>query len=114
MKGIKDGASNVMLISEKQMNLANEPPVEDDDQGYCVGHDIDIMRTCAVPPQKDYVDPKEGSGGGSRVYRFGSSHPGVIIVAMCDGSVRTISYEIDQQTFLNLGRRRDGAELKLD
>jgi hypothetical protein len=112
--GIKDGTSNVMLIGEKQMNLFNEPPVEDDDQGYCVGHDIDIMRTCAVPPQKDYVDVSEGPGGGNRVYRFGSSHPGVIVVAMCDGSTRTISYDIDQQTFFNLGRRRDGAELKLD
>lgn len=114
MNGIKDGASNVMLISEKQMNLANEPPAEDDDQGYCVGHDIDIMRTCAVPPQADYVDAQECSGGGSRVYRFGSSHPGVIVVAMCDGSTRTISFNIDQQTFFNLGRRRDGAQLRLD
>lgn len=114
MKGIKDGTSNVMLIGEKQMNLANEPPAEDDDQGYCVGHDIDNMRTCAVPPQADYVDAQEGQGGGSRVYRFGSSHSGVVTVAMCDGSVRGISYKIDQPTFLNLGRRKDGTALKLD
>lgn len=114
LNGIKDGSSNVMLVGEKQMNIANEPPAEDDDQGFCVGHDIDIMRTCAVPPQKDYNDPQEGYGGGTRIYRFGSSHDGVMVVAMCDGSVRTISYSIDQQTFLNLGRRRDGAKLNLD
>jgi uncharacterized protein DUF1559 len=113
-RGIQDGTSNVMLIAEKQMNLANEPPAADDDDGYCTGHDIDIVRTCALPPQKDYVDPTEGPGGGSRVYRFGSSHPGVLVVAMCDGSTRTISYQIDQKTFFNLGRCRDGAAVKLE
>lgn len=113
-KGIKDGTSNVLLFSEKQMNISNEPPAEDDDQGYCVGHDIDNMRTCVVPPQKDYNDPAEGNGGGNRVYRFGSSHDGCIVVGMCDGSTRTVSYKVDQQTFLNLCRRRDGAKLNLD
>lgn len=113
-KAITDGTSHVMLISEKQVNLANTPPAEDDDQGYCVGHDIDNMRTCVVPPSKDYFDPNEGKGGGNRVYRFGSSHPGLIVVSMCDGSVRTVSYQVDQQTFLNLGRRKDGAKLNLD
>lgn len=113
-EAIADGTSYVMLISEKQMNLANEPPVEDDDQGDCVGHDIDNIRTCVVPPKKDYHDLKEGKGGGNRVYRFGSSHPGLIVVSMCDGSVRTVSYEVDQQTFFNLGRRKDGAKLNLD
>jgi type II secretory pathway pseudopilin PulG len=112
--GIRDGSSNVMLISEKQMNDCVEPPTADDDQGYCVGHDIDNMRTCIVPPQKDYCDPKEGLGGGSRIYRFGSSHPGVIVVAMCDGSTRIVNFNIDQQTFFNLGRRRDGAKLAID
>jgi prepilin-type N-terminal cleavage/methylation domain-containing protein len=114
LNGIKDGTANVMLISEKQMNLANEPPVADDDQGYSAGHDIDVVRTCFVPPQKDYVDQQEGPGGGNRIYRFGSSHPGVIVVAMCDGSTRVINMNIDQQVFYNLGRRRDGAKLSLD
>lgn len=114
LSGIKDGTSNVLLFSEKQMNLANEPPAEDDDQGYCVGHDVDNMRTCVVPPQKDYSDPAEGYGGGNRVYRFGSSHDSCIVVAMCDGSTRTVSYQIDQRTFLNLCRRRDGAKVNLD
>jgi hypothetical protein len=114
LNGIKDGVSNVLLYSEKQMNVANEPPAEDDDQGYCVGHDIDNMRTCVVLPQPDYVDATEGNGGGNRVYRFGSSHAGYIVVAMCDGSTRTVSYQIDQKTFLNLCRRRDGAKLNLD
>jgi prepilin-type processing-associated H-X9-DG protein len=64
--------------------------------------------------QRRYFNAKEGPGGGNRLYRFGSSHSGVITVAMCDGSVRTISFNIDQQTFFNLGRRKDGAALKLD
>jgi len=114
LAGIKDGTSNVMLISEKQMNIALEPPVQDDDQGYCVGHDIDNVRSCFLQPQKDYVAPSEGASPASRPYIFGSSHPGVIVVVMCDGSTRLVNMSIDQVTFQRLGMRRDGNPINID
>jgi len=114
MAGIKDGTSNVLLFSEKQMNLANEPPVQDDDDGYATGHDIDNVRSCFIQPAKDYVDQTEGATPANRPYRFGSSHPGIIVVAMCDGSTRTVSMSIDQLVFFNLGRRRDGTPINID
>lgn len=114
LTGIKDGTSNVLLISEKQMNEANEPPVQDDDQGYATGHDVDNVRSCMLQPAKDYVDTNEGAAPPKRPYVFGSSHPGILVVAMCDGSTRTVSFSIDQLVFYNLGQRRDGTPVNLD
>lgn len=116
LAGIKDGTSNVLMYGEKQMNLANDVGgAQDDNDGYCVGFDIDIMRSCLLPPQKDYVDATEGNAPSSRNYIFGSSHSGgIMVVGMCDGSTRTISFQIDQATFTGLCMRRDGAVLNLE
>jgi prepilin-type N-terminal cleavage/methylation domain-containing protein len=116
MAGIKDGTSNVMMYGEKQMNINNDQGgSQDDDQGYCVGFDIDIMRSCLMQPQKDYVDAAEPPAPSNRPYLFGSSHSGgIMVVGMCDGSTRTISFQIDQATFAGLGLRRDGAVLNLE
>ena len=39
---------------------------------------------------------------------FGSSHPGGWLVAMCDGSVRSVEYDIDATTHRQMGNRSDG------
>ena len=119
LAGIKDGSSNVLMYGEKQMNIANEPiglgGPQDDSFGYCVGFDINIVRSCLLPPQKDYNDPAEGNTPSNRNYIFGSAHSGqVMVVGMCDGSTRTISFQIDQLTFQKLCMRKDGGVLNLD
>jgi hypothetical protein len=113
MAGIKDGSSNVLMLSEKQMNMTEEP-AQDDDQGYCVGFDIDNMRSCFLPPQPDYYDNTEGNAPTNRDYIFGSSHPGILVVGMCDGSTRTVTYGIDPTVFQALCLRRDGAVVNID
>jgi prepilin-type N-terminal cleavage/methylation domain-containing protein len=117
LAGIKDGTSNVLMFSEKQMNLANEPasmPYPDDDNGHVAGFDVDNMRSCLFAPVKDYVDPAEGNTPTTRPYIFGSSHPAGIVVALCDGSVRLVTYQVDQGSFANLCLRRDGAAVNID
>jgi hypothetical protein len=39
---------------------------------------------------------------------FGSSHPGVFITALVDGSVRPIAFSIDRDVFEGLGDRSGG------
>jgi prepilin-type N-terminal cleavage/methylation domain-containing protein len=117
--GIKDGTSNVLMYGEKQMNIANEPNgrtgPQDDNDGFCAGFDVDNMRSCLLPPQRDYNDPAEGPTPASRPYIFGSPHSGgIMVVGMCDGSTRTVSFTIDASTFQALCLRRDGNTINLD
>ena len=41
-------------------------------------------------------------------YNFGSAHLAGFNMALCDGSVRTISYSIDLMTHIHLANRKDG------
>jgi len=42
---------------------------------------------------------------------FGSAHPASFNIVLCDGSVRSVNYTIDQTTFMRLGNRADGQPL---
>jgi prepilin-type processing-associated H-X9-DG protein len=46
--------------------------------------------------------------------RFGGSHPSGCMVAMCDGSVRSISYSIDAINWMNLCLINDGQVITFD
>ncbi len=47
----------------------------------------------------------------AQVYIFGSAHTGGFNVVLCDGSVRIVQYNIDQDNFRRLGNREDGENL---
>jgi prepilin-type processing-associated H-X9-DG protein len=53
------------------------------------------------------LEPDEG--GCSR--RFGSAHAGVFNAVYCDGSVHSLSYDIDGVEFQLLGMRSDGGAI---
>lgn len=112
---ITDGTSNTMLIGEKFLR----PDLYDggsasDDKGWTDGWDPDTMRsTCYKPLQDTLAGTSGGSleaiyGFNADVVNFGSAHPGGFNAVFADGSVHTISYDIDVQTFDNLGDRQDG------
>jgi prepilin-type processing-associated H-X9-DG protein len=67
------------------------------------GYDIDNTRWIGAVPVKDIDDPDATFDS-----VFGSSHPGGINLALCDGSVQTISYDIEQQIWGCYGARNDG------
>ena len=87
---VSDGLSNTLWVGEKTMNTASYAGgdgAESDNVGYLVGLDIATLRNADNGPKMDVPAP---TGGRS----FGSAHPGGMNVALCDGSVRIISYNV--------------------
>jgi prepilin-type processing-associated H-X9-DG protein len=113
-----------------------------DDEGYTLGVTWDTIRygegansATYQPSMQPYSDawgnpgnpvvdqpcPATFSGGGYAPnfpgwpnYRWGSAHPGGVNIALCDGSVRTMSYGIDLKVLSLLCARNDGQVFQLD
>ncbi len=70
-----------------------------DNEHMYMGYDCDIVRSThsSLSPQ---VDTQE-----DHMWRFGSAHPTTFNSANCDGSVQTLSYEIDAAVFDASGDR---------
>ena len=110
---ISDGTSNTYMVGEKNLDPdayegTDSVPGETgalgsggDGQGYFVGYDWDTHRFAHKPPIQD-------SPGADLYEVFGSAHPGAWSVVLCDGSVRSISYDIDLTTHKRLANRHDG------
>ncbi len=82
-------------------------------RGWSDGWDPDTMRSTCFPPMADSsANPTTpGAGGpdgkGDTLF-FGSAHSGVFNASFADGSVQSLTYEIDPQMFDYMGDRRDG------
>lgn len=119
---VKDGTSHTLLVSEKLLPLDNYDgsgpyfdgqirTFEGDDRGWSDGWDYDIIRSTGVQPSKDYAKPAADYNTdkmAKECIMFGSAHTAGIQGVFGDGSVRTISYEIDRDVFNMLGNRVDG------
>jgi prepilin-type processing-associated H-X9-DG protein len=82
-----------------------------DDRGWSDGWDPDSMRSTCFPPMEDGSGLAVNDalfGQNADVLNFGSAHSGGFNCVFVDGSVHTISYEIDPLVFDRLGDRRDG------
>ena len=103
---VADGVSNTIMLGEKRTNLNSLRGFQsDDNEGYTSGWDHDMYRRTDLLPLPDF----SGTTGTYVIEgRFGSSHAGGLNVAMGDGSVRFIPFNIDATTWLNLGHCRDG------
>ena len=104
---ISDGTSQTFFAGEKYI-----PAGEYDtsgwvgnDQGWDQGFDHDVVRWTALPPNGDAamlsITDQEA------VTTFGSAHPTGCQMVNCDGSVVTISYDVDPTTFSLMGSRND-------
>jgi len=91
---------------------------ESDDRGWTDGWDPDVMRFTGFQPLPDndegicFSDDKnywKTCTGDDDVYFFGSAHPNGINAAYADGSVHSITYNVDVEIFNALGTR-NGAE----
>jgi len=104
LAGIIDGTSNTLLLGEKRLNVARLGTFQhDDNEGWASGWDWDAIRWGNERPARDHRDGSIIGCSG-----FGSSHAGGFNAALCDGSVRTVSYGVDQGVFRSVCIRDDG------
>jgi prepilin-type processing-associated H-X9-DG protein len=108
LRQVIDGTSKTYMVGEKSVNVdayeANDGvDIIDhgDDQGWLAGHNGDTVRSSGYPPLKD---PQ-----GFNPYEYwGSPHPGGLNMMYADGSVRTVSYDVDLEIHKALGTRAGG------
>jgi len=117
LANVTDGTANTLLIGEKRLNRGYLGQYQgDDNEGYTSGWDHDTMRYSGTLPSGGFAPPLPDytSSGGDGGQRFGSSHPGGLNVSVCDGSVKFISFTVDQVMFAQMGNRNDGAAVTID
>lgn len=107
---IRDGTSNTYLLGEKYIQPEYYAPAAvssteydpgDNETVYC-GLDADNYRSSALQPYQDQSQYQN-------YLTFGSAHSSGFNMALCDGSVRSMSYMVDLTTHSRLGSRDDGA-----
>lgn len=106
---ITDGSSCTLLAGEKCLNAGMADQYQtDDDSGWTDGWDWDNIRWGRYQPHADWdlsiavKDNRELHGA------FGSAHNGYFNGALCDGSVRSISFSVSLEAFRRLSSRNDG------
>lgn len=131
MRMITDGASNTYMIGEKYLfpdayeggALATTAPgwTLGENQGMYTGAEWDNQRVAfepsgttfppsggSTPSDPEFYQPRQDRGGYDSYAAFGSAHSGGFNMGMCDGSVQSISYDIDSRVHRNLANRMDG------
>ena len=110
---ITDGTSHTMLFGEKYVNGHwTAGGSWGDNAGWYVGRSWDSQRFAVYPPQPDsyltHLPPKRTQGKQTYDY-FGSAHPRSFNCSMADGSVKSLSFDIDMKTLRRLCNRQDGS-----
>jgi prepilin-type processing-associated H-X9-DG protein len=122
---ISDGTANTYLLGEKYLDPRRyEDPQASysgygDNQSVYTGYEWDTCRV-AYNPQSIYsredYQPRQDTIGtdNPNLFAFGSAHSGGLNMAFCDGSVRTINYDIDSDVHRWLANRLDGNVAKAE
>jgi hypothetical protein len=115
---VLDGLSNTLLLGEKMLlptDYQTGTSAGDDDT-WCSGFNNDNHRMVEVrsvgsarEPQFEYDQPVADTAPNidDRFERFGSAHETTWNASFCDGSARSLSYDIDGQVGARLADRRD-------
>lgn len=120
---VVDGVSKTAMIGEKYLNPDRYTDGHDgaDDQNIFLGHDRDVngyfyrahVATVPVPifdNTRVTLNPKQDQPGVGSDYGFGSAHPTGLNMAFCDGSIRSIAYDIETFVWVKMGSRDESTE----
>ena len=112
IKQVVDGTSNTYLVGEKFVSADQKylGTSLGDDQGPFVSDERDAIRwaDCGgyLSPERDHGF-SDGAAQDKSSWKFGSAHAQGFNMAMCDGSVHTIRYEIEESVHRRLCNRCD-------
>ncbi|MBN2578740.1 MAG: DUF1559 domain-containing protein [Pirellulales bacterium] len=120
-KDFLDGMSFTYLIGERYCDPDHYMTglTSGDDQGWDEGYDYDVARWTSkeTPCDKNnkffedteasYYQPRRDRKGYYNDRNFGSAHTSAFNMALCDGSVHSISYTISLETHFRFGWRND-------
>jgi prepilin-type processing-associated H-X9-DG protein len=131
---ISDGTSNTYLVGEKWMpvvaydcaclNTTDPGFTYGDNNSIYAGYESDNHRGAwdldsTNTSLQEFFQPMQDRDGVGPIAgefaerRFGSAHPGSFHMAFCDGSVQSVSYDIDPITHSRLANRFDGEVAQL-
>lgn len=117
---ITDGMTSTYLVGEKYLRpeaydctvISGSGCTYGDNQSMYTGYEWDNHRvayqTASKVSNSDFYQPRQDTPGYDSYGAFGSAHTGGLNMAMCDGSVQTVTYEIDPTTHRYLASRFDG------
>jgi prepilin-type N-terminal cleavage/methylation domain-containing protein len=116
---VTDGTSNTMMVGEKQLCVQNYRNGQDggDNENLYTGFNTDTTRSTnnrRTGNANQIRFPPRVDGRIVTINTFGSAHPAGFNVVLCDGSVRLISYTIDEFNYMRLGNRGDGQSMNGD
>lgn len=102
-RDVIDGTSSTYLVGEKYMNPDKYTTGDSRGDNQCMlsGDGWDTNRLTEQPARHD-------TRGVQHTLNFGSAHSSGWQAALCDGSVRTTSYNIDISIHRHLGSRNNG------
>lgn len=111
LRQVTDGTTNTYLVGEKWMYYQNYETGQDSGDGEPAfsGNNDDTIRVTnrAWPFGPDTQFTPEGANALER-HAFGSAHSGGFNMALCDGSVDFVSFDIDPYVHEYRGSRNDG------
>ncbi|TWT86617.1 Type II secretion system protein G precursor [Pseudobythopirellula maris] len=129
---VTDGTSHTLLAAEKMLltKFYNFNPTDPDEtnrnsgdnNSMYVGYDWDTVRFVSNFPvgstdsNRTFYTPQPDSNedlGDTHFRSFGSAHPGGVQAVLCDGSVHSYTFGVEEIVWERLGRRNDG-ELVLE
>jgi prepilin-type N-terminal cleavage/methylation domain-containing protein len=107
---VTDGASKTLLVCEKYINAwsyetTDPDDMQADDGSMYQGNDFDTIRWTGQS-----LLPLQDTPGITRDFNFGSAHPSAMNSVFVDGSIHTISYDVDPLVYEAFGSR-DGGEV---
>lgn len=108
MKGVTDGTSKTYMVGEKWMRQLDYDTGLDrgDNEPGFTGNNIDTIRLThrRYPLASDQTEIDAGTD----YWKFGGAHTAGFNMAMCDASVRLVSFSINPDVHANRGNRHDG------